>query len=114
MGVKILIDKELFQWEKDRFVSIVTDGKEVNCVQFFNAKSSTGPEVILEGNLAKIPNYLLKESLPITALACLKSENSLSVIARKTFKVLKRVKPESYEEDDSTIKHIIYDGGMEL
>lgn len=107
----LAIEKELFQWEKDRFV-IVND-EQVTCVQFYNKKSKYGPEIPVEEGKALIPNYLLKENLPIIALACSGSSGKTQVLNRREFKVLGRAKPENYIDDD-VIREIIYDGGMEL
>ena len=105
------IKKELFQWEKDRMVYV--EGIEnIYCVQFYNQKSKTGPEVSVVDGKAKIPNDLLKESLPIVALACCKDSDETRVIERKIFKVLSRAKPDSYV-DDTPGKEVIYDGGEE-
>lgn len=105
------IDKELFQWEKDRFVYV--NDNNISIVQFYNKKSRYGPEVLVENGKAMIPNYLLKENLPIIAIACSGSIGETQVIGRREFKVLSRVKPEYYVDND-TIRDIIYDGGMEV
>lgn len=106
----LTIEKELFQWEKDRFV-IVND-EQITCVQFYNKKSKYGPEVLVKEGKALIPNYLLKEDLPIIALACTGPSDRAQVKNRREFKVLSRIKPENYIDDD-TVVEIIYDGGME-
>lgn len=115
------IEKELFQWEKGRYV-IVKD-ERITTVEFYNKKSEYGDEVIVENGQAQIPNKLLKESLPIAALACTDDENGTKVISRKTFKVLARPRPEFYVDDeDEPINpgpdipglDIIYDGGVVL
>ena len=48
--MKIWIDKELFQWEKDRWVYVETFENEpkITFVQFYNAKFSHGPEIPLK------------------------------------------------------------------
>ena len=117
------IEKELFQWEKDRYVFIEleeTDPK-ITCIQFYNQKSKYGPEIPIEEGKAKIPNYLLKESLPIMAVACIGSIGETQVVGRREFKIIKRIKPENYINDsddpndpDNTNKEIIYDGGVEV
>ena len=113
------IDKELFQWEKGRYV-IVSDPK-ITVVEFYNKKSKYGDEVIVENGQAQFPNKLLKESLPIAALACVEDEEGTKVISRKTFKVLGRPKPEFYVDDEDGPVNpgpdipridIIYDGGV--
>lgn len=115
--MKIWIDKELFQWEKNRWVYIETSQDEPNItyIQFYNGKASYGPEIPLEGNKAKIPSYLLKESLPIMAVACIGSLGETQVVDRREFKVIKRARPENYVEDpNDTSKDLIYDGGVEV
>lgn len=109
--MSLIIEKELFQWEKDRFV-IVSD-EQITCVQFYNKKSKYGSEVPVKEGKALIPNYLLKENLPIMAIACSGSSDKPQVISRREFKVLGRARPEHYTDDDIIIE-IIYDGGMEL
>lgn len=110
------ITKELFQWEKGRYILIKTDENDprISCVQFYNQKSKYGPEIPVEDGKAEIPNYLLKESLPIVAIACTNDFGETQVVTRREFKVLKRAKPEYYIEDDDTSKDIIYDGGVEV
>ena len=114
--MEIRIEKELFQWEKNRFVNI--DGQDaslVSCVQFFNKKSPLAIEVEVLNSQALIPNSLLKDSLPIIALACKGRYDDTQVLTRKEFKVLSRKKPEHYVEDpEDTSKEVIYDGGVEI
>jgi hypothetical protein len=55
----------------------------------------------------------LKEALPITVEACSGKLGEGQVIGRRTFKVLKRPKPENYVDENNQI-HIIYDGGEEI
>lgn len=116
--MKIWIEKELFQWEKDRYVCLEFSNNEpqIDNVQFYNSKDLEGQVVPLKNQRAKIPNYLLKESLPIMAVACVGSEGDTKVIGRKSFRVLKRARPEFYyeEPEDSITKEIIYDGGEEV
>lgn len=107
------IDKELFQWEKNRFV-IVDNEPQISHIQFFNSNSKTGPEISIADGKAKIPDYLLKEFLPIVALGCIKDSHGTQVICRKTFKVLKRARPDSYVDEDNAIRDVIYDGGVEV
>lgn len=110
-GMTLIIEKELFQWEKERFV--IVNNEQVTSVQFYNKKSKYGSEVPVENGKAKIPNYLLKEDLPIIAIACSGPFGNTQVINRKEFKVLRRAKPEYYIDDDPG-ELIIYDGGMEV
>lgn len=113
------IDKELFQWEKGRFVEV--SDVSITTVEFYNKKSKYSDEVSVENGQAQIPNKLLKESLPIAALACIDDEDGTKVISRKTFKVLARPRPEFYVDDeDGPIEpgpdipgvDIVYDGGV--
>lgn len=115
--MKIFIDKELFQWEKNRKIYIELSEKDIpiTYVQFYNSKSKNSPEVKVINNTATIPNYLLQESLPIMAVACSGAVGEGYVIGRREFKVIKRAKPEFYVPDsDEEVEHIIYDGGMEV
>lgn len=109
------IRKELFQWEKERYVHISRDVNKphINCVQFYNKKSKTSEDSFIEDEKAKIPNSLLRESLPIVALGCIKDSEGTKVICRREFKVLPRVKPGSYIDED-TYRDVIYDGGVEV
>ena len=111
--MKIWIEKELFQWEKGRYVNISLDDDDpkITFVQFYNEKSGSSPEIPLKDNKAKNPNYLLKENLPIMVVACAGEEGETQVIGRKCFKVIKRVRPNSYFDSN---RHVIYDGGEEV
>lgn len=110
--MKLWIEKELFQWETERYVNISQDSKSlITFIQFYNDKSKIGPEIPLENNKAKIPDYLLEESLPIMAVACVGSKGNTQVVGRREFRVIKRAKPDNYMEDN---KHVIYDGGEEV
>ena len=109
------VEKELFQWDKNRYVYVHQkdlDSDKV-CIQFFNDKSRYGIESPLVDGRTKIPNFLLKENLPITALSCVVKDGETQVITRKIFKVLSRPRPEHYVDDDIDIE-IIYDGGEEV
>ena len=110
----ISIEKELFQWDKNRSVNIKLEENDIapTHLQFYNKKSSHGLEFSFE-NTMKIPNALLKEKLPITILACLKDVLEEQFLCRREFKVLARPKRDSYVDDDVIIE-IIYDGGMEV
>ena len=114
--MKIWIDKELFQWEKNRYVHIETMENEpaVSCVQKKKKKSVYGPEIPLKDNKAKIPDDLLTDYLPIMAVACVGLEGYTQPINRREFKVIKRAKPENYVDDSDEEKSIIYDGGVEI
>lgn len=114
--MNLKIDKELFQWEKGRIIVLEKEDNEpeISHVQFYNKKSSYGPEIPVVNGKVQIPNYLLKEKLPIVALACVNEEGKSEVISRRIFKVLGRAKPETYIDEDDTSKDIIYDGGVEV
>lgn len=114
--MKLRIEKELFQWEKNRYVFVDRTNNEpqISHIQFYNSKSVHGPEIPIENGKAKIPNYLLKEYLPIVALGCIADSEGTQVICRKTFKVLRRARPEFYIDEDNAIKDVIYDGGVEV
>lgn len=110
--MNLKIEKELFQWEKNRFVTLETTPEDphISYIQFYNKKTKTSPEVLVIDNKAAIPNCLLKEKLPIMAVACSDDQ----VIFRREFKVLGRVKPDSYKDDGEIGIEIIYDGGVEV
>jgi len=98
----IKIDKELFQWEQNRevFVDFDKDETQTYYIQFFNPKTQQSPLTQITEGRALIPNELLQFCLPITALICTETQ----VLARKEFKVLKRPKPEGY---DNTLKELL-------
>lgn len=120
------IDKELFQWEKGRYVYVKQNDPEIIAVEFYNKKSKYSDQVNVEDGKAQIPNKLLKESLPIAVLACTEDDDGTKVVSRKTFKVLARPKPEFYVDDEDNPSgpsvpsypevdvpgvDIVYDGG---
>ena len=107
------IDRELFQWEKDRYVLIDFPG-QITHVQFYNDRTKEGPEIAVINGTALIPNYLLKEPLPIIALGYIKTKYDTKIVCRKTFRVLRRARPQSYIDDSSEVREIIYDGGVEV
>ena len=111
--MKLWIEKELFQWETERYVNVSLNDSDsqITFIQFYNNENDKGPEIPLEDNKAKIPDYLLQESLPIMAVACAGSKGKTQVVGRREFRVIKRAKPDNYMEDD---KHVIYDGGEEV
>ena len=111
--MNISIDKELFQWEKNRQVNFSTDSQSPNFFTFHNPKSKLSIEVLPQKNIVQIPDELLKEALPITVEACVGKMGEGHVIDRRIFKVLKRPRPENYIDKDSEI-HVIYDGGEEI
>lgn len=109
------VNKELFQWEKNRYIYVDQNEEKpiLSCVQFYNKKSESSFESPIEDGKAAIPNFLLKENLPIVALGCIKVQNEAQVICRKEFRVLQRVKPEFYIDED-VYKDVVYDGGVEI
>ena len=111
--MKIKLKKELFQWEKNRHLYVERENgePEIYCARFYNSKSSVGIDILYEGDRMKIPNSLLKENLPITALICTLVGDDTQIIARKNLKVLRAIRPENYIDDD---EEVIYDGGVEL
>lgn len=113
--MKLWIDKELFQWERKRFVniSLENDEPEISVVQFYNGKNNSSLEISVQDNKAEIPDQLLADYLPIMAVACTGNSDERQVAGRREFKVIKRAKPEFYPETD-VIKHVIYDGGEEV
>ena len=106
------IDKELFQWEKERYI-IVMDST-ITHVQFYNREDGFAQEVRVVDGKAQIPNKFLKEALPIVALECKQVMTGSQVLGRRVFKVLKRARPENYVDTDDGFKDIVYDGGVEV
>ena len=108
------IDRELFQWDKGRYVYIEGEDKDlIDYLQFFNKKSKYSKKELVSQGKVMIPNSLLKDNIPITVLACSEKTGEEQVITRREFKVLTRPRPEGYIEDDDYI-YIIYDGGVEV
>ena len=129
--MNLFVEKELFQWEKNRYVylSLEENDPTITYMQFYNSKSTHGPEILLQSGKAKIPNYLLADGVPVMAIACTGTKGNTKPIMRKEFKVIKRARPDYYYEDnddpgsdtpdvpdvpgDDDNKDIIYDGGEE-
>lgn len=111
--MKIQIDKELFQWEKNRYINFSFQDQNPSYFTFHNPKSKMSLEVFPQGNKVKIPSNLLKEALPITVEACIGDVGEGQVIGRRVFKVLKRPRPENYIDKEEEI-YVIYDGGEEI
>lgn len=117
--MNIVLDKELFQWEKNRYVYLTAnpDEPKISYIQFYNKVSSSGPEIQVMDGRAKIPNYLLREFYPIMAVACTGSHGNTKPIFRKELRVIRRARPEYYYEDEEgsgSENDIIYDGGEEI
>ena len=111
--MRMQIDKELFQWEKNRYINFSFQDQNPSYFTFHNPKSRLSLEVLPQSDKVKIPNILLKEALPITAEACIGETGEGQVIDRRTFKVLKRPRPENYIDKEEEI-YVIYDGGEEI
>lgn len=114
--MKIEIDKELFQWEKNRQVSVTLEENdpEISFVRFYNKVQGYSIPVPLVDGTAQIPNNFLKEALPIMALACVGEKDDLKVIFRRQFRVLRQAKPIDYQDENNLDIELIYDGGEEL
>ena len=112
--MRIFTDKELFQWEKNRYIQIEPDiGQNLTYVQFDNNNTKDGILVLIQNNTAKIPDVLLKDKIPIMANICEGPKEATRVITRKQLKIIPRSKPESYRDEEDVYKEIIYDGGEE-
>ena len=115
--MKIEINKELFQWEKNRQVSVTLEENdpEISFVRFYNKVQGYSIPVPLVDGFAQIPDNFLKEALPITALACIGEKDEAKVFTKKQFRVLKQAKPtDHYDDEDVCEKELIFDGGEEL
>ena len=116
--MKIYIEKELFQWEKNRYVLLELEESEQalpTFAQFYNSRMSVSLDNPVVGNKIKIPSQLLEQGYPIMVVVCSGSLEDAHAISRKQFNVIKRAKPDTgYEPDGpSGDKDIIYDGGEE-
>lgn len=102
--MKIKIDKELFQWEKNRKVNIEASSDEpvITVVEFYNPQSKVADAVEVKNGEAEIPNYLLKVPYPIMAVACTGEIGETQAVDRKEFRVIKRLRPENYVDDGSS------------
>lgn len=112
--MKIEINKELFQWEKNRYITFSSSDITPDFFCFYNQKSKHGLEVLPDGNKVYIPDILLQQAIPIIAEACIGELGEGQVVKRAFFKVLKRAKPENYVDYEEEGYHIIYDGGEEV
>lgn len=114
--MRIYVDKELFQWEKNRYILIKTDSASEELptfAQFYNKKMLKSLDNPVIGNKIKIPNQLLEYDIPVMVVVCAGTYEDAHAISRKEFKIIKRAKPENGAEDP-TNKDIIYDGGEEV
>lgn len=131
--MKIFVEKELFQWEKNRYILLEVDTAEdlPTFAQFYNSRMSVSLENPVIDNKVKIPPQLLEQDIPIMVIICSGTFGNAHVISRKEFKVIRRARPgvgfgNSSEPDEPDIpdtpdtpdtpsgdKDIIYDGGEE-
>lgn len=131
--MRIYVDKELFQWEKNRYIFIKTDSASEELptfAQFYNKKMSKSLDSPVIDNKIKIPYQLLEYDIPVMVVVCAGSYEDAYAISRREFKIIRRAKPENGSEDpdepeipdipdvpggdDPTDKDIIYDGGEEV
>lgn len=101
--MQVIIKKELFQWEKNRYIFIDLEHGDppITCVRFYNKKSSTAINILYEDGKAKIPDSLLTEPYPIIALICTLKNGEEQVIKRKELKVIRATKPNDYIGEDT-------------
>ena len=136
--MKIFVDKELFQWEKNRYILLEVDPAEEQptFAQFYNSRMSVSLDNPVVDGKVKIPPQLLEQDIAIMVIVCSGSYENAHVISRKEFKIIKRARPGNgfgssggADEPDipdtpdtpdvpggdepSTDKDIIYDGGEE-
>lgn len=131
--MKIFVDKELFQWEKNRYILIKTDSASEELptfAQFYNKKMLESLDNPVIDNKVKIPNQLLEYNIPVMVVVCSGPHEDAHVISRKEFKIIRRAKPGNGSEypdepenpdipdvpggDCPIDKDIIYDGGEEV
>lgn len=110
--VKIVIEKELFQWEVDRTVDVIIEegDADITFVEFYSDKSKTSERFEYIGAPVIIPDYFLQDTKQLVVSAC----SDIGVVARKEFKVLFRKRPEDYQGDIDEDKEIELDGGEEV
>lgn len=123
--MKIKVEKELFQWEKDRKIIIETSPEDpvITILEFYNSGSRVGEAEVLENNEAFIPNHLLKTTKPLMVLACTGEIGNTQPIDRRQFRIIPRACPEGYDDSDTDIPPIpdwpvntliIFNGGEEI
>lgn len=122
--MEIKIDKELFQWEKDRKIIIESSPEEpiITILEFYNANSQVGEAEVLENNEGLIPNHLLRSAKPLTVLACTGDKGNTKPVDRQQFRIIPRPRPEGYDDSSTapslpnfpTGSYIIFDGGEEV
>ena len=131
--MKIFVDKELFQWEKNRYILLEAEPAEEQptFAQFYNSRMSVSLDNPVVNGKVKIPPQLLEQDIPIMVIICSGSYENAHVISRKEFKIIKRARlgngfngsggseePDIPDVPDTpdipdTDKDIIYDGGEE-
>lgn len=97
-----IIGTELYQWDTGRSVRVESAG--ATHVHLANQGDSQAPIIELKDGQAKIPDYLLQTGKQLCAYAV---ANGVT-IARKTFSVKKRERPENYVYDEDQ-RNFIYD-----
>jgi hypothetical protein len=134
--MRIYVNKELFQWEKNRYILIKTDSalEELpTFAQFYNKKMLKSLDSPVIDNKIKIPNQLLEYDIPVMVVVCAGPYEDAHAISRKEFKIIRRAKPGNGSDnpdepenpdipdvpdipggDDPIDKDIIYDGGEEV
>ena len=91
--MNIKINGDLFQWEKNRIISVDFNRDKQNLyAQIFNCKTDVCELIPILDNSILIPDKLLEQPYPITVIICTEDQ----VISRKEFRVLKRPKPSGY------------------
>lgn len=131
--MKIFVDKELFQWEKNRYILLEAEPAEEQptFAQFYNSRMSVSLDNPVVNGKVKIPPQLLEQDIPIMVIVCSGSYENAHAISRKEFKVIRRARlgngfngsggseepdipdvPDTPDTPD-TDKDIIYDGGEE-
>lgn len=131
--MKIFVDKELFQWEKNRYILLEAEPAEEQptFAQFYNSRMSVSLDNPVVNGKVKIPPQLLEQDIPIMVIVCSGSYENAHAISRKEFKIIRRARlgngfngsggPEEPDIPDvpdtpdtpDTDKDIIYDGGEE-
>lgn len=132
--MKIFVDKELFQWEKNRYILLEAEEpaeEQPTFAQFYNSRMSVSLDNPVINGRVKIPPQLLEQDIPIMVIVCSGSYENAHAISRKEFKVIRRARlgngfngsggseepdipdvPDTPDTPD-TDKDIIYDGGEE-
>ena len=130
--MKIFVDKELFQWEKNRYILLEAEEsaeEQPTFAQFYNSRMSVSLDSPVVNGKVKIPPQLLEQDIPIMVIVCSGSYENAHAISRKEFKIIRRARlgngfngsggseePDIPDVPDTpdTDKDIIYDGGEEV